>query len=69
MALRNTKGAMAIGTEWNGLDWRTGGVPKVACLVQGACIVLTANMTRTSDSPSIVLQSVPKMVSSSNMRE
>ena len=32
---------MAIGTQWNGLDWRNGGVPKVACLLQGACIVLT----------------------------
>ena len=60
---------MAIGTQWIGLDWRNGGVPKVACLLQEACIVLTANMTRTSDSPQLVYRSVPKMASSSITRE
>ena len=68
MALKNTKGAMAIGTQWIGLDWGNGGVLKVACLLQEACIVLTAYMTRTSDSPQTVYRSVPKMVSSSNTR-
>ena len=68
MALHNTNGAKAIGTQWIGLDWRNGGVPKVACLLQEASIVLTANMTRTSDSPQLVYRSVPKMVSSSITR-
>ena len=60
MALKHTKGAKAIGTQWNGLGWRGGGVLEVACLLQEACMLLTANMTRTSDSPQIAYRSVPK---------